>query len=515
MILGEMVARLPTHKAAVYTFERGRVEKHPYAKLAQDIAQAQAQLREWGAGPGIRIGIFAPNSYHWLVYDMAMIELGAVSVPFTEDFAGKLDRDLLDRYQIALLLTSKKCALRDTQPYVALIDADNDEVRAIPRQADPDADVLTLSFSSGSAGGLKGLVISRVGVEETLLPILEEIGVTPDDRLLLFMPMSNFQQRTLYYTSLYCDCDLVITDYHQLPAAIKQMQPTALVAPPMYFQMAYTRYVNFPDAKKKLWVFLGSLLSCIPVARLRRALARSLFAEFYQQFGGKMRVLITGMAPIKLEVVKFFDRMQLPLCESYGLVESGSLTWRPANSKKFGSVGKPLRGVELEFTDEGEVIVKRDKTLTKRYFQSAEGENERTFISPGCIATGDIGKLDGDGYLYLLGRKKELIITAGGYKIHPEIVERELAGCPDVAQAAVFLKRGAPTLTCVVALNPPAGDAARARVHDFARGMKTTKAAQIGEVIFSEAPFSTENGMLRPNLKLDRRNIAARYNLAG
>jgi long-subunit acyl-CoA synthetase (AMP-forming) len=513
MKFGEVIASLPTRKAAVYTFERGKVIKHPYALLAQDIAQALAQLRKWGAEPGSRIGIFAHNSYHWLVYDMAMIALGAISVPFTEDFAGKLERDLLDRYQIALLLISKNNPLRGTQPYIATIDADNDEICAIPRPPDPDSDALTLAFSSGSAGGLKGLVISREGAEDTLLPILEEIGVTSDDRLLLFMPMSNFQQRTLYYTSLYRDCELVITDYLHLPAAIKQMQPTILIAPPMYFQMAYTRYVNFPAAKRKLWKFFSILLSAVPVAGLRRALAENLFAEFYQQFGGKMRVLITGMAPIKQEVVKFFDSMQLPLCESYGMVESGSLTWRPAHSKKYGSVGKPLRGVALEFTDEGEVIVRRDKTLTKHYFQSAEGENERTFIGPGRIATGDIGKLDGDGYLYLLGRKKELIITAGGYKLHPEVVERELAGCPEVAQAAVFLKRGASALTGVVALTQPQGDSAEARVREFVRGMKTTKAAQIGDVVFSDAPFSTENGMLRPNLKLDRRAIAARFNL--
>ena len=179
-----------------------------------------------------------------------------------------------------------------------------------------------------------------------------------------------------------------------------------------------------------------------------------------------MRLLITGMAPIKQEVVEFFDSMQLPLCESYGLMETGSLTWRPAHSKKYGSVGKPLRGVELEFTSEGEVIVKREKTLTKHYFQSAEGENERTFIGPCRIATGDIGKLDEDGYLYLLGRKKELIITAGGYKIHPESVERELAGCPDVAQAAVFLKRGAPALTCVIALSQP-DERVRSRIREY------------------------------------------------
>ena len=350
-------------------------------------------------------------------------------------------------------------------------------------------------------------------MESTLPPICDAIGLEPHDRLLLFLPMSNFQQRTMCYAAIWYDFDIIITDYVQLLASIKRLQPTILIAPPMYFQMIYTRFANFPDARKALWTILGNLLSLLPVAALRRKLAESLFGEFYQQFGGRMRVLITGMAPIKRDVAEFFARMQLPLCESYGLVETGSLTYRPAGSKKYGSVGKPLGGVRIEFGDDGEVIVQRDCSLTKCYFQSADGENERTFIGPGRIATGDIGMLDKDGYLYLLGRKKELIVTAGGYKIHPEIVEGELATCADIAQAAVFLKPGAATLVCVAALNQPESEAAQARTRDFVRAMKTTKASQIGDIIFAEAPFSVDNGLLRPNMKLDRRKIAAKYNL--
>lgn len=516
MDFGTLVANLPAKKAAVYTFERGKITKIPYTALAQDIAQAVQNLKRWGAGPGSRIGIFAPNSCHWLVYDLAIIELGAISVPFTDDFTGKLDRAVLDQYQCCLLLVSQKgpFPVPEHEAHVAFIDGDNGDVRAIPRAPDSDGDALTMAFSSGSAGGLKGLLISRSGMEATLPPIVEAIGITPQDRLLLFMPMSNFQQRTLYYTSLWCDCDLVVTDYLQLPASLKQTEPTVLIAPPMYFQTLYTRFVNFPPAKKLAWKILFRLLGFLPGASLRRALASRLFSEIYEQFGGRMRVLVTGMAPIKADVAKFFGGLQLPLCESYGLVETGSLTYRPANSTKYGSVGKPLRGIHIEFAEDGEVIINRDKTLTTRYFQSSDGENERTFISPGRIATGDIGRLDDDGYLYLLGRKRELIITPGGYKLHPEIVEAELSGCPDIAQAAVFLKPGTATLVCVASLTNPEREVARGRVRDFVRGMRSTKAAPIAEVIFADAEFSTRNGMLRPNLKLDRRNIAARYNLA-
>ena len=511
MEFGSLVASLPDRKSAVYVFDGGKVTKHPFAELAKDVARAVDNLRRWGIHAGSRVGIYASNSYPWLVHDLAIIKIGAVSVPLTEDFAGKIDRALLDQYQIALLLTSKRKAL-PKQSFIALMDGDNDDVAAIPRPVDADPDDLTMAFSSGSAGGLKGLLISRRGVESTLPPIMEAIGPAAGDRLLLFMPMSNFQQRTMGYAAIWYDFDIIITDYVQLLAAIKTLKPTILVAPPMYFQMIYTRFANLPPLKRTLSLTLGRLVSCLPVEALRRVLAANLFADFYQQFGGRMRVLITGMAPIKRDVAKFFDLMQMPLCESYGLVETGSLTYRPGGSKKYGSVGKPLRGVNLHIGDDGEVIVERSVSLTRRYFQSADGENERTFLRDGRIATGDIGRFDGDGNLYLLGRKKELIITPGGYKIHPEIVEQELAGCPEIAQAAVFLKPGANSLTCVAALNQPC-DESRTRTRDFVKNMKSTKESKIGDVIFVDVPFSVENGMLRPNLKIDRRAIAAKYDL--
>jgi long-subunit acyl-CoA synthetase (AMP-forming) len=511
-----MIDGLPQKKGAVHVLERGKPIRHSFAAMADDVAAARQCLSQWGVSAGSRVGIYAPNSYHWLVYDLALIALKAVSVPFTDDFAGKIDDALLERYGICLLLISRSHARQFSPPpppHIAFIDGENETVAAIGRQpGDADADdQLTLVFSSGSAGGLKGLVISRRGVEETLPPIVEAIGVTDEDRSLLFLPMSNFQQRTMCYAALVGDFDIIVTDYIQLFAALKILHPTMLIAPPMYYQMLHTRFVNLPRWKRWLWTGLGALIALIPGVHARRALARRLFPEFHAQFGDKMRILITGMAPIKRSVAQFFDLMQLPLCESYGLVETGSLTYRPAGSRKYGSVGKPLRGVDIELAEDGEIVVRRESFLTRRYFQCAEGENERTFLGAGRIATGDVGRFDADGYLYLMGRKKELIITPGGYKIHPEIVEEDLNDCPDVAQSVVLSRPGTTELVAVVCLAHP-GPEAQARVRGHVAALPIVKkGVPIGEVIFSDAAFSTENGMLRPNLKLDRHAIAARF----
>ncbi|HKB96424.1 MAG TPA: AMP-binding protein [Rhizomicrobium sp.] len=512
-----LVAELPRKKSAIYTFERGKAVRHPHAALHDDVVRAREGLRAWGVTAGTRVGIYAPNSYHWLVYDLALIELGAISVPFTDDFAGRINQELLDKYNIALLLISKKDArLFPQRPaHVAFMDSDNGDVRALerPPSGEPDeADQHSLVFSSGSSGGLKGLVVSRSGVEATLPPIFEALGMTPKDRLLLFLPMSNFQQRNMCYGALWYDFDIVITDYTQLFAAMPALNPTVLIAPPVLYQMIHAEYEKYPGWKKSLWSGLSSVLALAPSASLRQSLARILFRDFYKQFGGKIRVLITGMAPIRRDIGKFFERMQLPLCESYGMMEAGSLTFRPPNSRNYGSVGKLLPGVNLLFEADGEIVVSREKSLTLRYFQCAEGENERTFLGPGRVATGDMGKLDGDGNLYLLGRKKELLITPGGLKVHPETIEQELNNSPDVVHSVIYLKPHASHLTCVVDLVLPGGEEARARATKFANSLPTAKkAAQFVEVIFADAPFTAENGMLRPNLKIDRKAIAARY----
>lgn len=515
--LRSLIAGLPSKKGAVYTFERGKAVKHPHAGLSGDIARVRADLENWGVRPGMRVGIYAPNSYHWLVHDLALIDIGAISVPFTDDFAGAVNDELLKRYEVSLLLIAKSSTrLFPQRPaHVAFIDAQNDDVRVAdrnpPRDGDED-DHHSLAFSSGSAGGLKGLVISRKGVEKTLPPIMEAIGLGQNDCLMLFLPMSNFQQRNMCYAALWYDFDIIITDFTQLFAAMPALNPSVLIAPPVLYQMMYAEFERLPAWKRSALMTAGAVNALIPVPALRLAIARLIFRDFHKQFGNRMRVLVTGMAPIRENIGQFFERIQLPLCESYGMVEAGSITYRTADSRKYGSVGKLLNGVKVSFTPDGEIIVHRDDPLTLRYFESAPGENERTFVGAGQVATGDIGRLDDQGNLFLMGRKKELIVTSGGQKIHPEVIEQELNHCPDVAHSVIFLKPHAAHLTCIVALNDPADQDAKTRVKKFVDGLKSTKkAAQFVEVIFSDGPFTKENGLLRPNLKIDRKAIIARY----
>lgn len=513
--LRELVGRLPTNGGnEIATYERGKVVRRDHATLRRDVAAARAQLAAWGIAPGQRVGLRAPNSYHWMVWDLALIEHRAISVPFTDDFAEQTPRELCERYALSLLLAGARAPDAD---FVAAVDGDPAGVAPFPGAAahppadDPDFVHPGLIFSSGSAGGTKGMILDRRGVEAAIDAFARTLGPRPDDRLLLFLPMSNFQQRLMYYAALWYGVDLIVIEPPRLFHAMKDLAPSILIAPPTLYEAIETRVANAPRGKRALGHALGEVARVLPGAA-GRPLARAVFREVHAVFGPRMRVMITGMAPIKRSTLRLFQRMRLPLFETYGLVECGPLTLNVPGANRPGSVGRPLPGVRILLADDGEILVERDHMVSPRYFECAEGEQERTHVGPGRVATGDVGRLDRDGYLHLVGRKKEIIVTPGGEKVHPEVIEAELDACADVRKAVVFGEDGSAVLSAVVLLRQPDDAEARHRVAAHVEAVNRRRTAtQIGRIVFTGVELTRENGLLRPNLKLDRKNIVARF----
>jgi long-subunit acyl-CoA synthetase (AMP-forming) len=194
------------------------------------------------------------------------------------------------------------------------------------------------------------------------------------------------------------------------------------------------------------------------------------------------------------------------------MIEFGGITLNFPGANRLGSVGRPLPGVRVELAADGEVIAVREHRIASDYFDCAEGESEKTFVAPDRVATGDVGRFDKDGYLYLIGRKKEMIVTAGGLKIHPEIPEAEIDACPDVARSVVFADADSPNLIAVVFPKNPQDESAKARIQQFVDGIHERRPSIIvGRIIFTDLALSRENGFLRPNLKVDRKKIAQHF----
>lgn len=501
----------------ILTFEKGQVIRRTHQTVHADVVAACARLKNWGVQPGMRVGILACNCYEWIIYDLALLELRALSVAFTEDFAGMTADELIDKYALSLLLIQgSDQAHRNSQSHaVAFIDAENSRVKAIERQrsqTDWEFDNTGIVFSSGSSGRLKGLSLSRRGIEASVDAFTKVAEPRSDDCLLLFLPISNFQQRLMYYSALWYGFNLIVTDPTRLFRALKDLHPTILIAPPMLYEAFETRFYNLPRWKRRTAKVLGTVAGSLPSRSLREKAARLLFKNAYEALGGKMRFMVTGMAPTKRSTLELFQLMQLPLFETYGMTEFGGIALNLPGANKLGSVGRLLPGVRAELACDGEVIAIREHRIASGYCECAEGEENQTFIGPDRVATGDIGRFDDDGFLYLVGRKKEMIITAGGTKIHPEIPEAAIDACPDVARSVVFADLAGPTLAAVVLPKNPRDESAKVRIRQFVDEVsKRQSAVAIGRIIFTDLAFSRENGFLRPNLKLDRKKIGQHF----
>lgn len=542
MNLTQLVMRLPQrHTSKIYSYENGRVAQRTHAEVFADVSAAVTALKGWGVKRGMRVGIRAPNCYQWIVYDLAIIELRAISVAFTDDFNAAAAEELRDRYDLSLLLVmaSERPRHSPEASFVAYLDGENTSVKVAGGHgpagngASSDGSAGGLHhkrhagtensdgesfdrpwriFSSGSSGGLKGMDLRRKGVEAWVDAFTQAVAPRPDDCLLLFLPISNFQQRPMYYAALWYGFDLIVTEPLRLFVALKDLKPTMLVAPPTLFEAFETRFYNLPKRKQLAAWAAGNLARVLPARATRKKVARLIFKQAHEALGGRMRLMITGMAPIKRATLDLFRLMQLPLCETYGLIECGSVTLNVPGASRIGSVGRPLAGVQVELAPDGEIIVRREHMTAVSYFECAQGENETTFIGDNRVASGDIGRLDKDGYLYLVGRKKEIIVTAGGEKVHPEVIESEINACPDVAKSVVLKNPDAPALVAIVLAKDPRDEAARTRIEQFVYHNGGHRAGMsVEKIVFTDLIFSRENGLLRPNLKLDRKGIAEHF----
>jgi long-chain acyl-CoA synthetase len=522
MDLRKLVSQISQRKYqnSVFTFEKGAIVKRSHENLLADIDAACRKLKDWGVQAGMRVGILSCNSYEWMVYDVALLELRVLSVAFTDDFASTSSDQLIEKYALSLLLIQNSNAFHKNarnSAAIAFLDADKTGITALRRgipPADWEFENTGLVFSSGSSGRLKGLTLNRMGIEASVDAFTKLADPRPDDCLLLFLPISNFQQRLMYYSALWYGFDLIITDPTRLFRALKDLHPTILIAPPMLYEGVETRFCNLPKIKQRMARILGGIAGVLPTRALREKVARTIFKDAYDALGGRMRFMVTGMAPIKRSTLDFFHLMQLPLFETYGITEFGGVALNVPGANKPGSVGRLLPGVRVELAADGEVIAIRQHRIASTYFECAEGEAEKTFISSDRVATGDVGRFDDDGYLYLVGRKKEMIVTAGGTKIHPEILEADIDSCPDVARSVVFSDPDTSTLAAVVLARNPADVEAKARIQQFVEsGNDKRPSFTVQHVIFTDEPFSRENGFLRPNLKLDRNKIAQHFRL--
>jgi long-chain acyl-CoA synthetase len=458
-----------------------------FGELAQLVDRKRATLAASKLSPRSRVGLLGANSLDWMAWDIAILHENHVPMAFTDEHVSTPPSELMERYGCALFVSD-----RPSDPASGCLPMRGEAAAATPRPVPSNVDgpdVLTLVFSSGTTGRTKGLVMTRSGIEHILAQFMEAYRLTREDKYYSFLPFSYFQQRGLYYASLYLGIDTVIVPPEQFLKHFSTEAPTYTINPPVFYEAIY----NYVRSRERL----GHAVSLKAV------------------LGGKIRWMITAMAPIRREVLDYFWSAGVGLYETYGVTETGLVAWNTLADYKVGTVGKPAADGELILGEENQVLIRRQKPLSSGYFDVASEEASDVFRPDGTVTTGDIASIDADGYVTLVGRTKSAIITPQGKKFHPEQLEAEIESRLKEWVPVVVGGAGVCPNTLLLAPANEAASAKRSEVDFFAcirqvnEGSEAHK--QIQALCVLDKPLSVASGLLTRNFKLERSNIAKAF----
>ncbi|PYT24773.1 MAG: long-chain fatty acid--CoA ligase [Acidobacteria bacterium] len=327
-----------------------------------------------------------------------------------------------------------------------------------------------LYLTSGATGEPKMVMVTHRALVSNIDAGPVVLPLTPQDRTVAFLPSAHIAQRVVVEL-LPIRMGMPVTfseSLMKLPQDLKAVRPTIFLAPPRLWERIYaticTEVKKRPAALQKVfYAGLGLGLAAArhrhrgePVpARIRVPLAvadRLFFHRVRARFGGKLRFAASGAAPLGADLAEFYEAIGMPLIEGYGLTEGGVVAFNPVDKPKPGSIGKLLPGVELRIADDGELLVK-GQSVFSRYYKDPEATAD--VLRDGWLHTGDIASMDDEGYLFITGRKKELIVSSSGKKVFPSRVENLFKFEPLISQVVLIGDR-LPYLTALFTINAAA-----------------------------------------------------------
>lgn len=472
-----------------------------WAEADERVDGIAAGLVALGIQPGDVVSILGRTRLEWALCDLAVLRAGGVSVGIYPTLIGEQCAYILEDSSTRWLFledarqAEKLSSFFDNLPrldrpilwdapegehdFMCLKDLEDRGRAAL--EADPGLtlrteekirpeDVAVLIYTSGTTGPPKGAMLTHRNIMAEL-EMLDTMGATDHrDVMMFFLPLAHVGERVPgHYSRIYRGVSAAfVEDINRILDDMREIRPTVFGSVPRIFEKAYARVRAEADQASPMArrVFLwaervGRAASRIeqagrplPVSlRLKRALAdRLVFRKIRGIFGGRVRYFLSSSAPISLEIIEFFHAAGMLILEAWGQTEvSCFATINFQDDYRLGSVGKALPGTELRIADDGEILV-RGAIVFKGYLNQPELTAE-TLAEDGWIRTGDLGRLDEDGFLWITGRKKEIIITAGGKNVTPANIENLLKDHPLIDQALVHGDRRK-YLTALLGLDP-------------------------------------------------------------
>jgi long-chain acyl-CoA synthetase len=572
------VARYGGHAAAVRYKAGGVWRSITHGEMAERVRAIGIGLLELGLRPGDKVAILAETGPEWALADYACLCAGAIDVPIYSTLpANQAEYILRDSgavmafgstaAQIEKLraVRARLPALRQVIAFdagasggdvISLADVEARGRAAAAQHARfqdealarrPD-DLATLIYTSGTTGQPKGVMLTHGNICSNVRSCLDVLRVSETDTCLAVLPLSHILERMVDYYFFACGVTINYAESVEAFAQnLQEVRPTLVVGVPRLYEKVYARVLENAHsggaAKRRLFLWakrtgeewashrLAGLAVPLGLA-LRRAVAdRLVFAKLRARTGGRIKLFVSGGAPLSAEIGRFFYSAGLPVMEGYGLTETSPvLTLNPLDRLRFGTVGLPIPGVQIRIAADGEILA-QGPNIMRGYYNLPDATQE-AIDAAGWFHTGDIGELDADGYLKITDRKKDLLKTAGGKYIAPQPIENTVQLNKFVASAVVLGdQRKFPIIVIVpnfAALERWATErnlayTSRAELITLADVKAKMEREVIGglrdlakfelpkKVVLLEHEFTIESGELTPSLKVKRRQVEKNY----
>ncbi|MDF2095108.1 AMP-dependent synthetase/ligase [Aquibaculum arenosum] len=553
----------------------GRYQPWTWAEVAAEVCRVAAGLSMFGVTAGDRVLLVSENRPEWFIADFAIMALGAITVPaYTTNRAGDHRHILADSGACCAIVSTAQLAaplceaLPDTPDCRHLVTMDeaaaldgpwsNHAWGALAGPEEATAEIVKAAsniarhelaciiYTSGTGGAPKGVMLSHGNILANCLSaydLLNEYGIG-EEVFLSFLPLSHSYEHTaghifpvtiaaqIYYAE---GVETLLTN-------LAEAQPTIMTAVPRLYEAMYQRIHRGlrKEPTFKQWLFaaaerIGRKRYADPNSLtlweriFDLALERLVRDKVRQRFGGRLKAMISGGAPLNPEIGLFFHALGLRILQGYGQTEASPVVSANRPFKiKMHSVGPPLKGVEVALGEDGEILV-RGELVMQGYWRD-EAATQAT-LRDGWLHTGDIGSIDADGYISITDRKKDIIVLSGGDNISPARVEGKLSLQPEIGQVMVMGDRRPHLVALIVPdetwlqewarSNGKRGDL-EALFDDSSLRKSISEAVERvnGEVsnmekvrrfLIAPEPFSVHNGMITPTLKVRRHAVRAAF----
>jgi long-chain acyl-CoA synthetase len=547
--------------------------KRSFDEVLETVRPLSLGLIALGVAKGDKVSILANTRPEWTYADFAALSAGAVVVPIYQTNSPQECQYVLENSDAKVVIVEddeqmeKIRAVRDRLPLLEhvvrmtgssddAISLDDLAARGASREAaewearwrsvTPE-DVCTFIYTSGTTGPPKGCIISHGNYRAMLDMVNDTSVIEPEDVTYLYLPLAHSFALLIQFGSFDLGATIAYWegDPQKILSNLAELKPTYFPSVPRIFEKIYTAATSGIEKvgglKKAIFnwaIGVGEKMRATERAGRKPGFLLRKRYEFADEkvlskirglFGGNLRLAVSGAAPISPEILRFFDAAGVLVLEGWGMTEtSTAATISTPDDFKVGTIGKPFPGCEIRIAEDGEILVKGPNVF-QGYYKNEEATREA--IVDGWLHTGDIGEIDGDGFIKITGRKKDIIITAGGKNITPANLEAEIKQHPLVSQCVVVGDRK-PYLVALVTLDPeetvayakehglpedPEQMAANPEIvaaleaHREKVNEKFARVEQVKKIAILPRDLSQEGGELTPTLKVKRAVVVSKH----